>query len=137
MQRGHDETTQRRLDKKQRKELDEGGRGHKGHKGCRVTTVLGFQISADDLRCAGRIGECSHARSIGPGGKSKASEGMPLKRGIIGWRVSTKQDKKQRCRTVGTKEQRLQNETIERMQTVVVKIRSWLQRRSLWPARRV
>lgn len=45
---------------------------------------------------------------------------MPLKRGIIGRCVSTKQDRKQRCQTEGAKEQRLQDETIERMQTVVV-----------------
>lgn len=45
---------------------------------------------------------------------------MPLKRGIIGRCVSTKQDRKQRCQTEGAKEQRLQNETIERMQTLVV-----------------
>lgn len=97
MQR-HKEASQRRLDEKQREEL---GESRKGHKRCRVTTVLSFQISADDWRCAGRRGECSHARSIGPGGKSKASEGMPLKRGIIGWCVSTKQDKKQRGQAGG------------------------------------
>lgn len=45
---------------------------------------------------------------------------MPLKRGIIGWCVSTKQDRKQRGQAEGAKEQKLQDETIERMQTVIV-----------------
>jgi hypothetical protein len=33
------------MDKKQREEL---GEDRKRHKQCRITTVLGFQISADD-----------------------------------------------------------------------------------------
>lgn len=43
----HKEATQQRLDmdKKQREEL---GEDRKRHKRCRITTVLSFQISADD-----------------------------------------------------------------------------------------
>lgn len=52
--------------------------------------VLDFQISADDLLCAGKgyfntgRGECSHAQSIGPSVGRRRVRGMPLKRGIVG-----------------------------------------------------
>jgi hypothetical protein len=72
-------------------------------------TVLNFQISADSLLCAGKEdfktgrGECSHAQFYWSQRRSKASEGMPLKRGIVDLGASKGKTEKQRRQMMSKK----------------------------------